>query len=70
MLVLWVLNLEEKIMTLKEINNGQLGWFEITYLNNKLRICKGNKGTLFILRKINLSTYSRILRNLLKLLKM
>ena len=38
---------------MKEINNEQLGWLEITYLSNRLRICRGDKGTLFILRKIN-----------------
>ena len=36
---------------MKEINNEQLGWLEITYLSNKLRICRGDKGTLFVLRK-------------------
>jgi len=38
---------------IKEINNEQLGWLEITYLSNKLRVCRGDKGTLFVLRKIN-----------------
>ena len=38
---------------MKEINNEQLGWLEITYLSKKLRICRGDKGTLFVLRKIN-----------------
>ena len=41
---------------MKEINNEQLGWLEITYLSNKLRICRGDKGTLFVLRKIKSST--------------
>ncbi len=41
------------INAMKEINNEQLGWLEITYLSNKLRICRGDKGTLFVLRKIN-----------------
>ena len=54
MLVLLVLNLEKKnIRAMKEINNEQLGWLEITYLSNNLRICRGDKGTLFVLRKIN-----------------
>ena len=44
------------IKAMKEINNGQLGWLDITYLSNKLRICRGDKGTLFILRKINSPT--------------
>ncbi|WP_342665522.1 PAP/fibrillin family protein [Prochlorococcus marinus] len=29
----------------------QKGWLDITYLSNDLRICRGDKGTLFILRK-------------------
>ena len=43
----------KNIKAIKEINNEQLGWLEITYLSNKLRICRGDKGTLFVLRKIN-----------------
>ena len=38
---------------MKKIKNEQLGWLKITYLSNKLRICRGDKGTLFVLRKIN-----------------
>ena len=41
----------KNIKAMKEINNEQLGWLEITYLSNKLRICRGDKGTLFVLRK-------------------
>ncbi len=37
---------------MKEINNEQLGRLEITYLSNKLRIYRCDKGTLFALRKI------------------
>ncbi len=37
---------------MEEINNKQLGCLEITYLSNRLRICRGDKGTLFVLRKI------------------
>ena len=37
---------------MKEINNEQLGWLEITYLSSRLRICRGDKGTLFVLRKL------------------
>ncbi|MBO6973915.1 MAG: hypothetical protein JJ843_08845 [Prochlorococcus marinus CUG1434] len=43
----------KNIKAMKEINNEQLGWLKITYLSNKLRICRGDKGTLFVLRKIN-----------------
>ena len=46
----------KNINAMKEINNEQLGWLEITYLSNKLRICRGDKGTLFVLRKIKSST--------------
>ena len=46
----------KNIKAMKEINNEQLGWLEITYLSNKLRICRGDKGTLFVLRKINSPT--------------
>ena len=43
----------KNIKAMKEINNEQLGWLEITYLSNRIRICRGDKGTLFVLRKIN-----------------
>ena len=43
----------KKIKAINEIKNDQLGWLEITYLSNKLRICRGDKGTLFVLKKIN-----------------
>ena len=41
---------------MREINNEQVGWLEITFLINRLRICRGDKDTLFVLRKINLPT--------------
>ena len=44
------------IKAMNEINNDQVGWLEITYLSSRLRICRGDKGTLFILRKINSPT--------------
>ena len=43
----------KNIKGIKEINNEQLGWLEITYLSNKIKICRGDKETLFVLRKIN-----------------
>ena len=49
-----------------EIKNEQLGLLEITYLSNGLRICRGDKGTLFILRKVNSPTLLNNLSNLLK----
>ena len=42
----------KKIKALKKINKEQKGWLEITFLNKDLRICRGDKGTLFVLRKI------------------
>ena len=43
----------KNIKAMKEINNEQLGWLEITYLSNNLRICRGDKGTLFTLVRKN-----------------
>ena len=37
----------KNIKAMNEINNEQVGWLEITYLSNRLRICRGDKGTLF-----------------------
>ena len=42
----------KKIQALAKIKSKQKGWLEITFLNNDLRICRGDKGTLFVLRKI------------------
>ena len=55
------------INAMKEINNEQLGWLEITYLSNKLRICRGDKGTLFVLRKINSPTLFRNFKEFIKI---
>ena len=52
---------------MKEINNEQLGWLEITYLSNKLRICRGDKGTLFVLRKINSPTLFKDFKEFIKI---
>ncbi len=41
-----------KLKALAEIKRDQKGWLDITYLSDKLRICRGDKGTLFVLRKI------------------
>ena len=59
----------KNIKAMKEINSEQLGWLEITYLSNKLSICRGDKGTLFVLRKINSPTLFNNFRDLLKSLK-
>ena len=42
-----------KIKALTKIKKEQNGWLEITLLSESLRVCRGDKGTLFILRKIN-----------------
>ena len=44
---------KNKLRALKKIKREQKGWLEITFLNKDLRICRGDKGTLFVLRKIN-----------------
>ena len=41
-----------KINALNKFKKEQKGWLEITFLSKDLRICRGDKGTLFILRKI------------------
>ena len=57
----------KNIKAMKEINNEQLGWLEITYLSNNLRICRGDKGTLFVLRKINSPTLFNNFKELIKI---
>ena len=43
----------KKINALTIIKREQKGWLKITFLSNNLRVCRGDKGTLFVLRKIN-----------------
>ena len=57
----------KNIKAMNEINNEQLGWLEITYLSNKLRICRGDKGTLFVLRKINSPTLFKNFKEFIKI---
>ena len=40
-----------KVQALAKIKKEQKGWLDITYLSNKIRICRGDKGTLFVLKK-------------------
>ena len=42
-----------KLRALTQIKREQKGWLDITYLSNNLRICRGDKGTLFTLVKRN-----------------
>ena len=57
----------KNIKAMKEINNEQLGWLEITYLSNRIRICRGDKGTLFVLRKINSPTLFKNFKEFIKI---
>ncbi len=41
----------KKINALAQIKRVQKGWLDITYLSNNIRICRGDKGTLFVLKK-------------------
>ena len=41
-----------KLRALAKIKKEQKGWLDITYLSNNLRICRGDKGTIFILRRV------------------
>jgi len=38
-----------KLKALAQIKRDQKGWLDITYLSRNLRICRGDKGTLFAL---------------------
>jgi len=40
-----------KLNALAEIKKEQNGWLDITYLSNNIRICRGDKGTLFLLKR-------------------
>ena len=42
-----------KLKALAPINREQKGWLDITYLSKNLRICRGDKGTLFALVRRN-----------------
>ena len=41
-----------RLNALTKIKKEQKGWLKITFLSKDLRICRGDKGTLFILRRI------------------
>ena len=41
-----------KLTALAQIKREQKGWLDITYLGDNLRICRGDKGTLFLLKRI------------------
>ena len=70
LLVLKVLNLVKKnIKSIKEINNEQLGSLERTYLINRFGIRRADKGSLFVLRKINSPTLFKNLKEIIKIFK-
>ena len=51
-----------QIKGLAKINREQKGWLDITYLDNNIRICRGDKGTLFVLlKKNNIDLYEEFL---------
>ena len=43
----------KKLKALAKIKKEQKGWLDITYLSEEIRICRGDKGTLFVLKKRN-----------------
>jgi len=43
----------KKLKALAEIKREQKGWLDITYLSKDLRICRGDKGTMFTLVRRN-----------------
>ena len=51
---------------MNNIINEQKGWLEITYLSNRLRICGGDKGILFVLIKINSPSMFRNFKQFIK----
>ena len=56
----------KNIKAIKEKNNEQEGRLKVTYLSNKIRICKGDKGTLFILRKLDMPTFFKDFKEFIK----
>ena len=42
-----------KLNALAQIKREQKGWLDITYLSKNLRICRGDKGTIFLLLRRN-----------------
>ena len=42
-----------KLKALAQIKKEQKGWLDITYLSDNLRICRGDKGTIFTLIRRN-----------------
>ena len=57
-----------KLKTLASIKREQKGWLDISYVSNSLRICRGDKGTLFALVRRNneklFTKYEEFINNL------
>ena len=57
-----------KLKALAPIKREQKGWLDITYLSKNLRICRGDKGTLFALVRKNdqklYAKYEKFIANL------
>ena len=50
-----------QLKVLRDIQQNFPAWLEITYLDSKLRICRGNAGTLFALLKRNQMSVSDLI---------
>ncbi len=56
----------KNINTINEISNKQKVCLEITYLSNRIRIYRGDKGKLFLLRKIYTPTLFKSFEEFIK----
>ena len=58
----------KKLKALAQIKREQKGWLDITYLSKNLRICRGDKGTVFALVRKNdqklYAKYEKFIANL------
>ena len=57
----------KNIKAMKEINIEKLGSLEMIYLSNRIRFCRGDKGTLIVLSKIKSSTLSKNFKEFIKI---
>ena len=49
-----------KLKAIAQIKKEQKGWLDITYLSDNLRICRGDKGTLFtLIRRNNVKLFTK-----------
>ena len=59
----------KNIKAMNEINNDKVWLSAITHLSNIFRICKGDKATLFVLRKIISPTLFKNFKEFIKIFK-